>query len=637
MGTGSCISTTDCNSGTICFGLSYTPATTGTLTSYTFGFLGSCTGSIPTITNSSCTMVNSSSIIDGCAQVSLYRLVASGNSGNVPVTAGVPIILHQVCIDLGLGGTSDLEVDPVTTLTTSIDAVSGPVTEFPTFANFTADDSECTTTPDCENTTICSVDFGTTAGQLAFATNTNGNINDAISLANSEEVVQSFDVYDENNEDCTQPGGMNDLTIKTLLFNTDDLNDNGIIDMLAGNNHQIDQLADGLTGSLPFGAGPQSETSAGDVRGYQITVEFASHIGIRAENLTVNLSGLNSPGIVFESASLSFLDPGYVPYSSPAYIGYFNGLNDLSGDCLPTAVGTPWSTPAAGAVVYAATGTVDLTDPCLPVTGSGGSDGNLTVNAATDAGLAPMAFVRGFNLRVFGEDIAAPNVRDDGSGLDGDDGTVGNHPTVSTLTLVSSLLGYTVDGCVFEDIALPVEWLAFAARARDKQADLTWRTAEEINHDRFTVEWSTDGRQFAALGEIREPAEVSSQNENTYHFLHERPLTGTNYYRIRQHDFDGTTSLSEVRRLTFGEEQTAAYELFPNPATDQLTIRLTQANNTPFVGQLLTATGRLVRNFSLVPEPEYGEVQLAIDDLPMGVYLVRIGESSLRFVKSKTR
>ncbi|MEL7161702.1 MAG: hypothetical protein AAFN92_13160, partial [Bacteroidota bacterium] len=34
-----CTSTTDCNTGTICFGLRYTPTLTGFVSSYTFNFL----------------------------------------------------------------------------------------------------------------------------------------------------------------------------------------------------------------------------------------------------------------------------------------------------------------------------------------------------------------------------------------------------------------------------------------------------------------------------------------------------------------------------------------------------------------------------------------------------------------------
>ncbi|MEL6141047.1 MAG: T9SS type A sorting domain-containing protein [Bacteroidota bacterium] len=124
---------------------------------------------------------------------------------------------------------------------------------------------------------------------------------------------------------------------------------------------------------------------------------------------------------------------------------------------------------------------------------------------------------------------------------------------------------------------------------------------------------------------------VSVTDQRTYHFLHELPVVGANYYRIRQHDFDGTTSLSEVRRLTFSEVNTGGFSLFSNPATGRLTIRLNQSGTAPAEVHLMTITGQIVRTFA--PVAENGEWQLPLGDLPAGVYLVSVGEESRRLIK----
>ncbi|MEL7163432.1 MAG: hypothetical protein AAFN92_21925, partial [Bacteroidota bacterium] len=371
-----------------------------------------------TVDSASCTVTDNSEVFDDCASGDpLLLLVASGNTGNFAITSGDPVILHQVCIDLSGGSSLDILEDDFAQLEVSVDLdddgddrIDRAETDVLNFVTFTADASSCTTTSTCENTELCSVSFGTGAGQVSFAANANGNLVDGTSFGDAGTRTFQFDVYDEANEDCAVAGGLDDIIVETRLFNTDDVNNNAFIDALGGGAHKLVQDGNGITGDIPLGDDNDSETSSGDVRGYEIKVRFAGHLGIRAGQLTVNLEGLNSPGTAFESASLHFLNPRYNPFAVPGYSGYYNGETDLSGNCQPTAAGLPWSSPGPGAIVFADTRTVMLTDPCSPATGSGGFPGMTAVNAAASTGLDAQTFVGGFVLRVYGEDIAAPTM-----------------------------------------------------------------------------------------------------------------------------------------------------------------------------------------------------------------------------------
>ncbi len=133
---GSCTSTTDCCTNTLCFGLEFTPATTGTLAAYTTGFLSDCVlDASPVVSNSSCVMTDNSSDIDGCASVSQTLINSSGNGGSLSVVAGVPVIIHQLCLTIPAGQTVTLVEDAVTDLSASIDLpAGGSTTEFPTYS-----------------------------------------------------------------------------------------------------------------------------------------------------------------------------------------------------------------------------------------------------------------------------------------------------------------------------------------------------------------------------------------------------------------------------------------------------------------------------------------------------------------------
>jgi hypothetical protein len=136
---GSCTNATNCCTNTFCYGLQYTPGATGSLNSYTTGFFLDCVnGSSPIISNASCIMSDNSGAISDCAGSNSILFNSSGNNGSTSVTAGVPIIIHQVCFDLPNNTTANITEDLVTDLTCTIDLPGGgTVEEFPVFSSLT--------------------------------------------------------------------------------------------------------------------------------------------------------------------------------------------------------------------------------------------------------------------------------------------------------------------------------------------------------------------------------------------------------------------------------------------------------------------------------------------------------------------
>jgi uncharacterized repeat protein (TIGR01451 family) len=138
--TGSCVSATDCESDVLCFGLQYTPNVTGTLSSYTTGFLLNCiNGNDPILSNESCIMTDNSLETPDCAN-NIILMNSSGNTGSIPITQHVPVILHQVCFQLADGFTLTIDEDVPTDLSTSVLLPDGtPVSELPAYESYTVD------------------------------------------------------------------------------------------------------------------------------------------------------------------------------------------------------------------------------------------------------------------------------------------------------------------------------------------------------------------------------------------------------------------------------------------------------------------------------------------------------------------
>lgn len=91
---------------------------------------------------------------------------------------------------------------------------------------------------------------------------------------------------------------------------------------------------------------------------------------------------------------------------------------------------------------------------------------------------------------------------------------------------------------------LPVQLVSFAARSQGRQVFLNWSTATELNSASFTVERSTDGRAFQAVTKVN--AAGNSATPRNYSITDVSAKQGTNYYRLRQTDIDGTVAYSQV-------------------------------------------------------------------------------------------
>jgi len=141
---GTCTSQTNCLNNIICFGLQYTPNLTGTMTSYTTGWLIDCynNGADPVTSNASCVLANNSWKQDSCAPLGLVQWNFLGATPGAPlVQQGVPKIIHQVCFAIPNSGSVALDdFPPGSALTTSIDVSSTiHLSEAPSYIPFSFD------------------------------------------------------------------------------------------------------------------------------------------------------------------------------------------------------------------------------------------------------------------------------------------------------------------------------------------------------------------------------------------------------------------------------------------------------------------------------------------------------------------
>jgi hypothetical protein len=166
---------------------------------------------------------------------------------------------------------------------------------------------------------------------------------------------------------------------------------------------------------------------------------------------------------------------------------------------------------------------------------------------------------------------------------------------------------------------LPVTWVSFDAKSKDKKASLTWSVNNEINVETYEIEHSKDGIQFKSLESM--PAILNKkQFIKAYNFLHAEPHTGVNYYRIRQIDYDGRYTYSAIKSVEI-DHDADELRIFPNPSGDVIWLNYTVENLHEQHISILNSQGKIVRN---LPSSILEDKNIDISGLPSGSYILQI-------------
>lgn len=190
--------------------------------------------------------------------------------------------------------------------------------------------------------------------------------------------------------------------------------------------------------------------------------------------------------------------------------------------------------------------------------------------------------------------------------------------TIPPVTGYSFAAVYTATQVQITATALPVELVSFNAKVSAGAGYLDWTTATESNNSHFAIERGADARTFSEIGQVRGAG--TTQEPQSYTFTDEKPLSGTNYYRLRQVDYDGTESFSQVVSVAFGKSDRIT--IAPSPATDRVRILLEEAPGRDAYWKVYDSMGREIRSGAW--EVESAEYELDVNELPEGMYTFRL-------------
>lgn len=207
-------------------------------------------------------------------------------------------------------------------------------------------------------------------------------------------------------------------------------------------------------------------------------------------------------------------------------------------------------------------------------------------------------------------------------------------PTQIRITLADGTVGgcgndFAMDDVKFSSCAaggpMPVELTSFSAHNKGTGVTLDWSTAQELNNRYFDVERSVNANEWTLVGRVNGAG--NSQTVKNYNAFDASPVSGINYYRLKQVDFDGNFKYSKTVSIK-ADGPVMNISVFTNPFHSTLSVNFNSATSQMVSARLMDITGKqvAVENWSVTS----GNVRkdLSAGALNPGMYILTIRNNS---------
>jgi uncharacterized repeat protein (TIGR03803 family) len=174
-------------------------------------------------------------------------------------------------------------------------------------------------------------------------------------------------------------------------------------------------------------------------------------------------------------------------------------------------------------------------------------------------------------------------------------------------------------------IVLSSSLLEFNARLinDDNDAQINWKTTNEINTNSFEIERSVDGRIFTKAGTVL----ASNTNGEHHYTFKDESISKLNtqkiYYRLKQKDNDGKFTYSQIVVLNVSKNKD--FIVYPNPASETVTLTFSNSILLHTTASLIDMQGREVKKFII---NNYKE-KIDISNLPTGMYVIKLADGTV--------
>ena len=195
----------------------------------------------------------------------------------------------------------------------------------------------------------------------------------------------------------------------------------------------------------------------------------------------------------------------------------------------------------------------------------------------------------------------------------------GNIYQFAGVTAIANNLRFTLATINKVQTPLPIELVDFNAKVVDgNHVQLNWTTASEINNDYFTVEKSADSKKWHVVTTVKGAG--NSNSTISYQSIDKTPYEGISYYRLKQTDFDGKYSYSDIINVNVRIPDNQV-KIYPNPTSSIITI-LANKNELETIN-IYNVLGKDVTNQAVFMQKNNGKVMMDLSNLSAGTYYLK--------------
>ena len=174
--------------------------------------------------------------------------------------------------------------------------------------------------------------------------------------------------------------------------------------------------------------------------------------------------------------------------------------------------------------------------------------------------------------------------------------------------------------------------LSFSGIKTPAGAQLTWITENEADYNYFTVERSTDGgKTFLLTGNL------NSNGKGTYSLTDKYPMAGQDLYRLKQVDFNGNITYSNIVKLLYSDLSNSVVvneiNVYPNPVKSTINLVIAADSTTAGYDIRITNSSGITVKKALSIRSEW---QTAVNDLSPGTYVVQVFKTFDQSLVGKT-
>ncbi len=176
---------------------------------------------------------------------------------------------------------------------------------------------------------------------------------------------------------------------------------------------------------------------------------------------------------------------------------------------------------------------------------------------------------------------------------------------------------------------VPVELASFTAKANEDVVNLNWITATEKNNSGFQVERKIDGGNYQVLGFVNGKGTTTEQQEYTYR--DSKLASGKYFYRLKQVDFDGTSTYSPTVEVdVVNPTEFSLHQNYPNPFNPSTSIKF----SLPFESNIsLTVYNAIGQVVDVIASGKYSAgvhtINFDASKLNSGIYLYKLNANSI--------